>query len=458
MAAWSATTCSCSSRPTSSASRSSGPRWPRPRRSAPPTRPAWRPGSGPARTTSATTGRRTSAGSRRWTPASVTSTSSTGRRPSPGRSTGSTEPREGEGREGLAPPAAPRPRPARARASRFHPRYRLAVMGAAGDLPPDPDRNLALELVRVTEAAAIAAGRFMGRGDKERVDQAAVDAMRPVLASIAMDGIVVIGEGEKDEAPMLYNGERVSNGSRPAVDVAVDPVDGTTLTAKSLPDALAVIALAERGAMFDPGPCVYMEKLAVAGDIADAVDLDASTEDNLRAVARVRGKRPEEITVAILDRPRHADLVAQVLGTGARIKFMLDGDVAGAIMAADEHSSVDLLVGIGGTPEGVIAACAMKCLDGAIFGRLYPRDEEERQAALDEGYDLEKVLTTDDLVAGGDVFFAATGVTDGELLRGVRYGPRRVLTQSLSMRSKSGAVRVIEGRHHTKRSNLIRMG
>jgi fructose-1,6-bisphosphatase II len=331
-------------------------------------------------------------------------------------------------------------------------------MGAAGDLPPDPDRNLALELVRVTEAAAIAAGRFMGRGDKERVDQAAVDAMRPVLASIDMDGIVVIGEGEKDEAPMLYNGERVGNGNRPAVDVAVDPVDGTTLTAKSLPDALAVIALAERGAMFDPGPCVYMEKLAVAGDVADAVDFDASVEDNLRAVARARGKRAEEITVAILDRPRHADLVQRVLGTGARIKFMLDGDVAGAIMAADEHSSVDLLVGIGGTPEGVIAACAMKCLDGAIFGRLYPRDEEERRAALDEGYDLEKVLTTDDLVAGGDVFFAATGVTDGELLRGVRYGPRRVLTQSLSMRSKSGAVRVIEGRHHTKRSNLIRMG
>jgi fructose-1,6-bisphosphatase II len=329
-------------------------------------------------------------------------------------------------------------------------------MGAAGHLPPDPDRNLALELVRVTEAAAIAAGRFMGRGDKERVDQAAVDAMRPILASIDMDGIVVIGEGEKDEAPMLYNGERVGNGSRPAVDVAVDPVDGTTLTAKSLPDALAVIALAERGAMFDPGPCVYMEKIAVAGDVADVVDLEAPIEANLKAIADARGKRPEEITVAILDRPRHADLVQRVLATGARIKFMLDGDVAGAIMAADEHSSVDLLVGIGGTPEGVIAACAMKCLDGAIFGRLYPRNEEERQAALDEGYDLEKILTTDDLVAGGDVFFAATGVTDGELLRGVRYGPRRVLTQSLSMRSKSGAVRVIEGRHHTKRSNLIR--
>jgi fructose-1,6-bisphosphatase II len=331
-------------------------------------------------------------------------------------------------------------------------------MGASPDLPPDPDRNLALELVRVTEAAAIAAGRLMGRGDKERVDKAAVDAMRPVLASIDMDGIVVIGEGEKDEAPMLYNGEQVGNGARPAVDVAVDPVDGTTLTAKSLPDALAVIALAERGAMFDPGPCVYMEKLAVAGDVADVVDLDASIEDNLRAVAQARGKRPEEITVAILDRPRHADLVQRVLATGARIKFMLDGDVAGAILAADEHSTVDILVGIGGTPEGVIAACAMKCLDGAIFGRLYPRNDEERQAALDEGYDLERILTTNDLVSGDDVFFAATGVTDGELLRGVRYGPRRVLTQSLSMRSKSGAVRIIEGRHHARRSNLIRLG
>jgi fructose-1,6-bisphosphatase II len=328
-------------------------------------------------------------------------------------------------------------------------------MAAPGDLPPDPDRNLALELVRVTEAAAIAAGRFMGRGDKERVDQAAVDAMRPVLNSIAMDGIVVIGEGEKDEAPMLYNGEHVGNGAPPAVDVAVDPVDGTTLTAKSLPDALAVIALAERGAMFDPGPCVYMEKLAVAGDVAGVVDFEAPIEDTLRAVAAARGKRADDVTVAILDRPRHAELVQRVLATGARIKFLLDGDVAGAILAADEGSSVDVLVGTGGTPEGVIAACAMKCLDGAIFGRLYPRDDGERRAALEAGYDLDRILTTDDLVAGDDIFFAASGVTDGELLRGVRYTPQRVLTQSLSMRSKSGAVRVIDGRHHTGRSNLI---
>jgi fructose-1,6-bisphosphatase II len=329
-------------------------------------------------------------------------------------------------------------------------------MTAAGDLPADPDRNLALELVRATEAAAIAAARFMGRGDKEKVDQAAVDAMRPVLRSVAMDGVVVIGEGEKDEAPMLYNGERVGSGEGPAVDVAVDPVDGTTLTAKSLPDALAVLALAERGTMFDPGPCVYMEKLAVAAAIADAVDFEAPIAENLSRIAKAQGKRPDDVTVAILDRPRHQDLVSEVLATGARIKFLLDGDVAGAIMAADDDSSVDILIGIGGTPEGVIAACALKCLDGAMFGRLYPRDESERSAALEQGYDLERILTIDDLVSGDDVFFAATGVTGGELLHGVRYRPGRVLTQSLSMRSRSGAVRVIEGRHHVQRSNLIR--
>jgi fructose-1,6-bisphosphatase II len=329
-------------------------------------------------------------------------------------------------------------------------------VGASDALPPDPDRNLALELVRATEAAAIAASRFMGRGDKEKVDQAAVDAMRPVLRSVAMNGVVVIGEGEKDEAPMLYNGENVGSGEGPAVDVAVDPVDGTTLTAKALPDAIAVLALAERGTMFDPGPCVYMEKLAVAADLAYVVEFEAPIADNLAKVARARGKRPEDVTVAILDRPRHAGLVQEVLATGARIKFMLDGDVAGAIMAADEDSSVDVLVGIGGTPEGVIAACALKCLDGAIFGRLYPRDDGERNAALEAGYDLERILSIDDLVSGEDVFFAATGVTSGELLDGVRYRPGRVLTQSLSMRSRSGAVRVIDGRHHMARSNLIR--
>jgi fructose-1,6-bisphosphatase II len=269
---------------------------------------------------------------------------------------------------------------------------------------------------------------------------------------------VVIGEGEKDEAPMLYNGERVGLGVPPEMDLAVDPVDGTTLTAKSLPDAIAVIAIAERGSMFDPGPCVYMEKLVVAGDLADAVDLDAAIGENLRRVAEARGKRAEDVTVAILDRPRHDQLVADVLATGARIKFLRDGDVAGAILAADDASTVDVCVGIGGTPEGVIAACALRCMDGAILGRLYPRNEEERSAAVEAGYDLDRILTTRDLSSGDNVFFAATGVTSGELLQGVRYTPSRVYTQSLSMRSRSGTIRVVEGRHHPERSNLICAG
>ncbi|GJJ21963.1 class II fructose-bisphosphatase [Mycolicibacterium mageritense] len=323
-------------------------------------------------------------------------------------------------------------------------------------LPSDPDRNLALEAVRATEAAAIAAGRHLGRGDKNLVDQAAVDAMRPVLRSISMCGTVVIGEGEKDEAPMLYNGEQLGTGEAPQLDIAVDPVDGTTLTAKSLPNALAVVALAERGTMFDPGPCVYMEKLAVAGQFADVVDFEAPIEENLRSVARAKGCDVADLTVCILDRPRHEqELIGRVRGTGARIKFLLDGDVAGAIMAADPTADVDVLVGIGGTPEGVIAACALKCLDGALFGRLYPRNSDERRAALDRGYDLDRVLTIDDLVAGDNVFFAATGVTDGELLRGVRYCGRTIHTQSLSMRSKSGAVRVIDSRHTVAKSNLV---
>jgi fructose-1,6-bisphosphatase II len=325
-----------------------------------------------------------------------------------------------------------------------------------GGLSPNPDRNLALELVRATEAAAMAAARHLGYGDKEAVDQAAVDAMRPVLGSIAMNGTVVIGEGEKDNAPMLYNGERVGNGAEPAVDIAVDPVDGTTLTAKSLPNAIAVVALAERGTMFDPGPCVYMEKLAVGRDAAGAVDFEAPVEENLRRVAAAKGMDVTELTVCILDRPRHEeDLVGRVRRAGARVKFLLDGDVAGAIMAAREGTGVDLLVGIGGTPEGVITASALKCLDGALFGRLWPRDDAERRRALDAGYDLDKVLTIDDLVAGDDVFFAATGVTDGELLRGVRFERHEVLTQSLSMRSRSGAVRLIDTRHQQGKSNLI---
>jgi fructose-1,6-bisphosphatase II len=325
-----------------------------------------------------------------------------------------------------------------------------------GQLSPDPDRNLALELVRATEAAAMAAARHLGYGDKEAVDQAAVDAMRPVLGSIAMDGTVVIGEGEKDNAPMLYNGERVGNGTPPEVDIAVDPVDGTTLTAKSLPNAIAVVALAERGTMFDPGPCVYMEKLVVGRDAAGAVDFEAPVEDNLRRVAAAKDMDVTELTVCILDRPRHEEeLVGRVRRVGARIKFLLDGDVAGAIMTAREGTGVDVLVGIGGTPEGVITACAMKCLDGVLLGRLWPRDDGERRAALDAGYDLDKVLTADDLVAGDNVFFAATGVTDGELLRGVRFQHHEVLTQSLSMRSKSGAVRLVDTRHQLGKSNLI---
>jgi fructose-1,6-bisphosphatase II len=330
-------------------------------------------------------------------------------------------------------------------------------MGARrGVLPSDPDRNLALELVRATEAAAMAAARHLGRGDKELVDQAAVDAMRPVLGSIQMNGVVVIGEGEKDNAPMLYNGEQVGDGSDPQVDIAVDPVDGTTLTAKSLPNAIAVVALAERGTMFDPGPCVYMEKLAVGRDAADAVEFDAPVEENLRRIAAAKGMEVADLTVCVLDRPRHEEeLIGRVRATGARIKFLLDGDVAGAIMSAREGTGVDVLVGIGGTPEGVIAASALKCLDGALFGRLWPRDEGERRAALEQGYDLDRVLTIDDLVAGENVFFAATGVTDGELLRGVRFEHREVLTQSLSMRSRSGAVRLVETRHQLGRSNLI---
>ncbi|MGH3516010.1 MAG: class II fructose-bisphosphatase [Haloechinothrix sp.] len=323
-------------------------------------------------------------------------------------------------------------------------------------LPPDPDRNLALELMRATEAAAIAAGRHLGRGDKELVDQAAVDAMRPTLASIAMRGTVVIGEGEKDNAPMLFNGEVLGAAAEPEVDIAVDPVDGTTLTAKSLPNAISVIAAAERGTMFDPGPVMYMEKLAVGRGYADAVDFQAPIEDNLRHIARAKGVPVEDLTVCILDRPRHEeDLIRRVRAAGARIKFLLDGDVAGAIMAAEPGTGVDLLVGIGGTPEGVITACAMKCLSGALFGRLYPRDDSERRAAEEQGYDLSAVLSTDDLVRGGNVFFAATGISDGELLRGVRYGAGEIRTQSLAMRSASGAVRVIDARHRASTSNLI---
>jgi fructose-1,6-bisphosphatase II len=310
-----------------------------------------------------------------------------------------------------------------------------------------PDRNLALELVRVTEAAAMAAARKMGYGDKLAVDQAAVDAMRAVLGSVPMTGTVVIGEGEKDNAPMLYNGEEIGNGQDPQVDIAVDPVDGTTLTAKSQPNAIAVVALSDRGTMFDPGPCVYMEKLAAGPEGAEVLDFEAPIGDNLSKLARAKGGDVSDLTVCILDRPRHQEVIEQVRQAGARIKLIPDGDVAGAIMAARLGTGVDLLVGTGGTPEAVIAACALKCLDGVMYGRLWPRDDQERQAALDAGYDLDQVLAIDDLVRGDNVFFAATGVTDGELVRGVRFDGRGATTQSLSMRSKSGTVRVIDARH-----------
>jgi fructose-1,6-bisphosphatase II len=310
-----------------------------------------------------------------------------------------------------------------------------------------PDRNLAMELVRVTEAAAMAAGRWVGRGDKNGGDQAAVDAMRKLIGGVSMSGIVVIGEGEKDEAPMLFNGEEVGNGDGPACDVAVDPIDGTTLMSKGMPNALAVLAVAERGAMFDPSAVFYMEKLAVGAEAADAIDIDAPVAENIRRVARARSIDVADVTVCILDRPRHNDLVRNVRETGARIHFISDGDVAGAISAARLGTGVDMLIGIGGTPEGIIAASALKCMGGAIQAKLWPRDDTERQKAIDAGHDLDRVLGTDDLVSGDNVFFCATGVTDGDLLRGVHYNPGGCTTQSIVMRSKSGTVRMIDGYH-----------
>jgi fructose-1,6-bisphosphatase II len=319
----------------------------------------------------------------------------------------------------------------------------------------DPDRNLALELVRATEAAAINCSRYLGYGDKNQVDAAAVDAMRPVLGTVRMNGVVVIGEGEKDEAPMLYNGERVGDGSGSEWDIAVDPVDGTTLTAKSLGDAVSVLGVSSRGTMFNPGPAVYMQKLVVAGHLASLVDLDAPIGDTLAKIAKALGKKVSDVTVCVLDRPRHEELVGKIRAAGARIRFLLDGDVAGAIMAVTPTTGVDLLVGVGGTPEGVLAACALRCLGGEMLGRLIARNDGERQAIVDAGYDLQRVLTTTDLVAGDNVFFAVTGVTDGALLQGVRFEPGRIVTHSLSMRSRSGTVRVIEGRHDPARSFLV---
>ncbi len=311
-----------------------------------------------------------------------------------------------------------------------------------------PDRNLALELVRVTEAAALACARWVGMGDKEAADGAAVDAMRLLLDTVRMDGTVVIGEGEKDEAPMLFNGERIGDGSPPEVDIAVDPLEGTSLCARGSPNALAVIALAERGSMFDPGPCFYMEKMAAGDEHADLLDLDRPLTETLRLVAERKGTDIRDVMVVILDRPRHEAAVAEIREAGARIRFISDGDVAGALLAVTERTPVDLLWGIGGTPEGVLAAAGIKCIGGQILGRLWPRDEGERRAALDAGYDLDETLDANRLVAGEDVFFAATGVTDGDVLQGVRYqGTSGASTESLVMRSRSGTVRRVQATH-----------
>jgi fructose-1,6-bisphosphatase II len=319
----------------------------------------------------------------------------------------------------------------------------MSTSSAAGRTDNRPDRNLALELVRVTEAAALAAARMVGRGDKEGADQAAVDAMRVVLDSVPMDGIVVIGEGEKDEAPMLFNGEQIGDGTPPQVDIAVDPLEGTRLCALGMPSALAVIALAERGSMFDPGPCVYMQKMAGAAEIADLLDLDRPLAETLGLIAERKHSDIRDVMVVMLDRERHHE----AREAGARVRLITDGDVSASLLAVSDNSPVDLLWGIGGTPEGVISAAAIKCLGGHVIGRLWPRDDAEREAAVAAGYDLDKVLTGDDLVKGEDAFFSATGVTDGDVLQGVRYRGNGASTESLVMRSRSGTVRRVYARH-----------
>jgi fructose-1,6-bisphosphatase II len=322
-----------------------------------------------------------------------------------------------------------------------------------------PDRNLALELVRTTEAAALSAARLVGKGDKEAADQAAVDAMRLVLDGVQMDGTVVIGEGEKDEAPMLYNGERVGDGQPPEVDVAVDPLEGTTLTAKGQPNALAVIALSERNSMFDPGPCVYMEKISGGDDIADLLDLDRPLGETLGLVAERRGKDIRDVMVVMLDRPRNEDAMVEVRDAGARLRLISHGDVSASLLALSDNSPVDIMFGIGGTPEGVISAAATKCLAGGFVGRLWPRDDDERDAAIAAGYDLGKQLDQDALVSGNDCFFAATGVTDGDVLQGVRYPtPRAATTESLVMRSRTHTVRRIQARHNREKLRAYNAG
>jgi fructose-1,6-bisphosphatase II len=319
--------------------------------------------------------------------------------------------------------------------------------GTASSAPTPPDRNLAMELVRVTEAAAMAASRWVGRGDKNGANAAAVGAMRVLISTVSMDGVVVIGEGEKDQAPMLFNSEAVGDGTGPECDVAVDPIDGTRLTANGMPNAISVIAVAPRGSMYDPSAVFYMSKLVTGPEAADRVDIEAPAAHNVGAVARAKHCSAHDVTVIILDRDRHSQLISDVRASGARIKLITDGDVAGAIMAAREGSGVDLLLGTGGTPEGVIAAAAIKCLGGVILGKLAPRDEAERQKAIAAGHDLDRVLTTNDLVTSEDAFFAATGITDGELLQGVRYRPGGATTNSLVMRARSGTIRNIRSEH-----------
>jgi fructose-1,6-bisphosphatase II len=321
-----------------------------------------------------------------------------------------------------------------------------------------PDRNLALELVRVTEAAAMGAARWIGRGDKNAADQAAVDAMRLMVSTVSMRGVVVIGEGEKDEAPMLYNGEEVGDGGGPEVDVAVDPLEGTRLTALGMPNAISVIAVAERGSMFFPGAALYMDKIAVGPEAADAIDIEASPTENVRRVAAAKGKEVNEVTVVVLERDRHDDLIAELREAGARVNLIRDGDVAPAIAAARPWTGVDILMGVGGTPEGVISAAAIKCTGGALQGKLWPRNEDEHRRLVEAGYDVDRVLTEDDLVRGEDVFVAATGVTGGALLKGVRAEAGGVETESIVMRSRSGTVRRIAAYHPSEKVRRLREG
>ena len=319
----------------------------------------------------------------------------------------------------------------------------------------EPTRNLALELVRVTEAAALAAARFMGRGDKIAADKASVDAMRLVLNTIEMDGVIVIGEGEKDEAPMLFNGEKVGSGDHPKVDIAVDPIDGTRPLALGIHGSIATVAIAPRGTMFNPGPFVYMNKIAVGPEACDVIDIDIPVKENLRRVAKAKHKEVEDLTVVILDRPRHQELISEVRQAGARISLIPDGDVNGALMTAWPNSGIDVLLGIGGTPEGVLAACCLRAMGGNIQGKLYARNEDEIRRGEEMGYDFHKVLTMEDLVSSEDVFFAATGITSGDLLKGVLYTADRARTDSLVVRGLTGTVRQISAMHRLDKLDRI---